>query len=99
MIAHVEETEPQGWFGAAALFGGVATYVAGVALFWWRVARKIKMLRIAAAAALVALVPIAARLPPLVAMSAIFACCAGLILAESWRYSSHRRQIRAARGH
>lgn len=99
VIAHVEDAEPLGWFGASALYGGVSCYLAGVAFFWLRVARNVKWLRFGAAVLFLAGVPIAALLPPLVALAVIVTACAVLILVESARYAEPRREIREANGH
>ncbi|MEI5584609.1 MULTISPECIES: low temperature requirement protein A [unclassified Agromyces] len=99
VIAHVEDAEPLGMFGAWALSGGVAGYVAGVAFFWLRASGRVKWLRFGAAVLLVAFVPVGAVLPPLVALAVVLVACVALIVVESTRYAQHRREIRAAHGH
>ncbi|MBM7505154.1 low temperature requirement protein A [Agromyces aurantiacus] len=99
VIAHVDDTEPLGWFGAAALYGGVSCYVAGVAFFSLRATRHVKWLRFGAAVLLLAGIPVAALLPPLVALTLLVVASAALIVVESARYAAHRREIREAHGH
>lgn len=99
VIAHVEDPEPLGLFGACALYGGVACYLAGVGFFWLRASGHVKWLRFGAAVILVAMVPVAALLPPLVALAVLLGACVALIAVETARYADHRREIRAAHGH
>jgi low temperature requirement protein LtrA len=99
VIAHVDDTEPMGLFGAAALYGGVSCYLAGIGFFWLRVARRVKWLRFGAAVLVLAATPVAALLPPLVALAVLVVAGGVLIVVESVRYADHRREIREAHGH
>ncbi|HEU4756354.1 MAG TPA: low temperature requirement protein A [Agromyces sp.] len=99
VIAHVEDAEPLGAFGAAALYGGVSCYLAGIGFFWLRAGRHVKWLRFGAAVLLLAGIPVGAQLPPLVALALVVTACAVLILVESARYAGHRREIRESHGH
>ncbi|GAA2027410.1 low temperature requirement protein A [Agromyces tropicus] len=99
VIAHVDEPEPLGLFGAAALFGGFSCYLAGVAFFWLRVSRKVKWLRFGAATIAAAAVPVVAFVTPLAAMAILVLGCLVLIAVESVRYAEHRREIRVEGGH
>jgi low temperature requirement protein LtrA len=99
VIAHVDERDPIGWFGASTLFGGVATYLVGVAVFALRALGRVKWFRIGGAALLVVVIPLVTRLTPLGALAVLVAACAGLISVETRRYWTHRREVRAAHGH
>jgi low temperature requirement protein LtrA len=56
-----------GWTGAVLTLGGPALFLAGHALFKWSLTRRVPASRLAAAGALVALVPLARYLPPVAA--------------------------------
>jgi low temperature requirement protein LtrA len=64
-IAHADDGEPLGLFGACALFGGTALYVAGNAFFWRRMSGKWNGWQFGTATALIALIPVALVLPAL----------------------------------
>ena len=81
-LAHIESTEGLGFFGAAALGGGVACYLAGTAAFARRLLGIWNRIRIAAAALLVALTPLIALLPPLAAVAGVAAVLTMLFLVE-----------------
>ena len=81
-MAHIGDRGGLGWFGAAALGGGVACYLAGTALFARRVVGGCPTLRLAAAAALVAGVPLCAAVPPMAALALVCAALCALLTAE-----------------
>jgi len=59
---------PLGWFGGAALAGGVSLYQAGTVFFWWRLTGEWLWPRLAVATALLPGVVLAAILPPMAAL-------------------------------
>jgi low temperature requirement protein LtrA len=69
VISHATEHEPFGLFGAAALFGGTSLYLAGHAFFWRRISGAWASWRLGGAVVLLALIPVAAVLLPLVALA------------------------------
>jgi low temperature requirement protein LtrA len=87
-IAHTDLGEPFGWFGASALFGGTSLYIAGLSFFWLRMRGEWKVVALVAATALLALIPVAALLPPLGALALVVACALALVVVEVRR---HRR--------
>jgi low temperature requirement protein LtrA len=72
-IAYAAKTEPVGLFGASALFGGTALYIAGHAFFWRRMSGRWNVLQFAAATLLIALIPVALVLPALVCLALVAA--------------------------
>ena len=81
-MAHIESAEALGLFGAAALGGGVACYLAGTALVARRLLVGGYLPRAVAAASLVALVPAIALAPPLLALAAVAAALVALFAVE-----------------
>lgn len=88
-MAHIESDESYGVFGAAALGGGVACYLAGTAFFARRLLGTWNVLRVVVATALLLLVPAIALLPPVLAVGGVVAVLVGLAVAER-RYRSLR---------
>jgi hypothetical protein len=76
-MAHIAEVEAFGLFGAAALGGGVACYIAGTGFFARRVIGDWWALRFAGASLLLAAVAVLALVPPIAALAIV----AGLLLA------------------
>ncbi|CAN5254741.1 low temperature requirement protein A [soil metagenome] len=76
-MAHIGSAEGYGLFGAAALGGGVACYLAGTALFARRLLGSWGIPRLGFAVLLVLLVPALAVVTPLVALAGV----AGILLA------------------
>lgn len=64
----VASSAPLGWFGAAALAGGVSLYQAGTVFFWWRLTGARLWPRLVVATVLLPGVAIAAVLPPLASL-------------------------------
>lgn len=89
-IAHTGSGEPFGWFGASALFGGTSLYIAGLSFFWLRMRGEWKVVALVAATALLALIPVAAVVPPLAALALVVACALALVVVEVRR---HRRMV------
>lgn len=93
-VAHVESPEGLGFFGAAALCGGVACYLAGTAVFARRLLGTWSPIRLAIAAAFVALTPVIGILPPLWALAGVVVVFAVLFVGErriSWALPSVAR--------
>lgn len=61
----IASTEPLGWFGAAALAGGVSLYQAATVFFWRRMTGTWLVVRLVVSAALLPGVVIAAVIPPM----------------------------------
>lgn len=98
VIAGLHDDGPLGLFGACALLGGTALYLAGHALFWRRVGGTWKVFRLAGATLLVALIPAAALASPLVALAAVVGIAVALVAIETNRYSDKRAALRAGTG-
>lgn len=81
-MAHIDGHEAFGWFGAAALGGGIACYLVGTGLFARRVIGEWRPTRFAAAAVLVAGVPLLAAFTPIVALGVGSAVVGVLLFAE-----------------
>lgn len=64
----ITSPEPLGWFGAAALAGGVSLYQAATVFFWHRMTGTWLVVRLVVSAALLPGVVIAAVIPPLAAL-------------------------------
>jgi low temperature requirement protein LtrA len=74
----ITSPEPLGWFGAAALAGGVSLYQAATVFFWRRMTGTWLVVRLVVAAALLPGVVLAAVIPPLAALG--IAVVLGLVL-------------------
>jgi len=96
VLAHAGDGEALGGFAAAALGGGLALYLAGHLGFKRRMHGTLNRWRLGAALLLVALVPVFAALPPLVALGLALAVLAGLVAVESAVYAEKRRTMRGA---
>jgi low temperature requirement protein LtrA len=79
----VGESTAFGQFGACALFGGTSLYLAGHAAFWRRVGRTWKYWRLGGGVLLLALIPVAALVPPLAALGIVVAVTAVVIVLEA----------------
>lgn len=97
VLVHVDSTEPFGWFGACALFGGTALYLAGHGFFWRRAVGSWNTLRFVTATLLVILTAAGAVLPPLAALGLVVVVIAVLASVETVRHGAKRTEIRAAR--
>lgn len=91
-IAHLGE--PLGAIPAVALYGGCGLYLFGHNAFRFRDHRTVSYLRLVVGALVVALVPVAARIPSSVALSVVTALLVGLAAYETVR-SKHRNRLRA----
>jgi low temperature requirement protein LtrA len=96
VLAHADETKALGGFSAAALFGGVALYLAGELVFKQRLHGTLSLPRLVAIGVLLAALPAAAVLPPLVGLAGLVIILAALIVVETTRYAQTRRDLRGA---
>jgi low temperature requirement protein LtrA len=77
-----------------AMYVGVAVYLLALVAFHHRVAHTLKWMRVSTAALVIALTPVAARLPALGALALVTAVMVGLIATESVRFADDRERIR-----
>jgi len=75
-MAHIDDAEAFGLFGAVALCGGVACYLAGAAFFARRLLGRWNLLRVGCAVVLLLLVPAISLVTPVIAIAIV----AGLLL-------------------
>jgi hypothetical protein len=87
---------PLGAFSALPLFGGVAVYLAGQLLFKRRLHNALSLPRLLATGVLLAALPAAVVLPPLVGLAGLVLILAALIVVETTRYAQIRRNLRGA---
>jgi low temperature requirement protein LtrA len=96
VVAHADETKPLGVFYALPLFGGVALYLAGQLLFKRRMHNLLSLPLLVAAGVLLAALPAAVVLAPLVGLAGLVLVLAALIVVETTRYGQIRRDLRGA---
>lgn len=94
VLAHAEDTKPLGGFYGAALFGGVALYLAGYLLFKQRTHSKLGLPRPVTIGVLLAALPAAIVLPPLAGLAGLVLILAALIVVETTRYAQTRHSLR-----
>lgn len=94
-ISEVIATEPISLFTACALLGGTSLYLAAHALFWRLVSGEWNWWRLGGATALLALIPLAARLPALAALGLVAAVIVLVVALESRHYAEQRAHVRA----
>ncbi|HEU4424776.1 MAG TPA: low temperature requirement protein A [Pilimelia sp.] len=82
--------------GLYALYGGVILYLLGHFGFRLRNMHSVNWPRIAAMVLLLALLPVAARVPALAALGMLTAVCVGLIVVEVVLFREARRALRTA---
>jgi len=80
--------------GLFALYGGVVLYLLGHSGFGIRMFGTVKPHRLAAAAIIVLLIPVADRIPALAALGLLTAVLAVLTVVETIRYAELRYQLR-----
>jgi low temperature requirement protein LtrA len=83
---------------AVGLCGGLALYFAAHVALRLRISRSLGRGRPTATVVLLALIPVATRVPALVALAMVAAVCVALIAYEALRYRSARAWIRSRRG-
>jgi low temperature requirement protein LtrA len=94
VLADADETKPLGAFAATALFGGFALYLAGHLLFKRRMQSALSVPRLIAVGVLLAALPAAILLPPLVGLAGLVLILAALVSVETTRYAQTRRGLR-----
>jgi low temperature requirement protein LtrA len=93
---HHSLSDPLHGLGLYALYGGVVLYLLGHLGFRLRTMRSINRPRLAAALVLVALTPVAYRVPAIAALAMLAAVCVVLITVEVVLYRDARRALREA---
>lgn len=93
-LAHAGESKPLGVFYALPLFGGCALYLAGHLLFKRRTHGVLSLPRLLATCVLVAVLPAAVVLPPLVGLAGVVVILAALMVVETTRYPQARHSLR-----
>lgn len=83
--AHVDDSEPLGIFGAAALGGGVSLYLAGTAAFARRVIGVWRIPRWTGAVVFLVAVPLLASTAPIVALALVAGALLALLVTEHAR--------------
>jgi low temperature requirement protein LtrA len=96
VVAHAGEREPLGAFYALPLFGGVALYLAGQVLFKRRMHKTLSLPRLLATVVLLAALPVAIVLSPLVGLAGLVLILTALIVVETTMYAQLRRDLRGA---
>jgi low temperature requirement protein LtrA len=91
-LAHVGE--PLDDVPAVALCGGVALYFLGHIAFRWRNLGTLNPRRLAAALALLGLIPFAMHCDAILAMAAVTVVCVAVTGYEATRFAEFRHQIR-----
>jgi low temperature requirement protein LtrA len=93
VLAHPHETKPLGFFYALPLFGGAAVYLAGQLLFKNRLRSHLSRPRLIATVLLAAVAPLAARIPPLAALTVLIVVLGALIAIETVHYAPIRQEL------
>jgi Bacterial low temperature requirement A protein (LtrA) len=91
VLAHAGDSGPLGAFYALPLFGGVGLYLAGQR----RMHHALSLPRLLATGVLLAALPAAVVLPPLVGLAGVVVILAALIVVETTRYAQIRRTLRS----
>jgi len=91
-MTHIADLDAYGPFGAAALGGGVACYLAGTAFFARRLLGPWNVARLAVATLLVLAVPVFALIPAMAALLSVAIMLMVLFFAERVRGQAPRRQ-------
>lgn len=81
---YIEELHVLELFGAFALGGGTALYIAGTGFIWRRVAGEWALIRFAGASLCVLLIPVLAIIPAIVALAVVAAVVAAVLGAEQF---------------
>ncbi|HEX5849863.1 MAG TPA: low temperature requirement protein A [Rubrobacter sp.] len=88
VLAHAGDVKPLGLFYAAALYGGIALYLAGHLFFKQRIYATLGVPRLVAVVVLLLALPVAAFLPPLVGLAGLVLLLVVLIGVETRRYAA-----------
>lgn len=94
-LEHVDT--PLAPVAALALCGGLGLYYLAHVGFRLRLSGQIGLGRPIAAAVLLALTPVAIRVPALAALALVTLACCGLIVFDLVHYREHRARVREAR--
>ena len=92
--AHHDLADPLTGIGLYALYGGVTLYLLGQAAFKYRATGFLTVQRLAVATALVTIIPLAARMPALAALTMLTVVAGGLVAIETMRAAEERERIR-----
>jgi low temperature requirement protein LtrA len=87
-------TDPLPFVPLAALYGGISLYLFAHVAFRLRNVRSVNVQRVAVALAVLALLPLAARLPALAALGVLTGVMVALIAFEASRFAEVRRRVR-----
>jgi low temperature requirement protein LtrA len=96
VLAHAGDRSGLGSFASAALFGGLALYLAGHVSFKRRMHGALNGPRLATAAALALCIPLGAAAPPLAALLLAIGVLGTLVAVERVRYAGMRETLRHA---
>jgi hypothetical protein len=96
-LEHVDD--PLETVPAVALLGGVAVYLLAHVAFRWRNVHTLSRQRLVAAAASLALLPLALEVPSLLTLAGAFALLALLVAYEAVRFAEARHRIRHELAH
>jgi low temperature requirement protein LtrA len=88
VLAHAGDVKPLGYFYAAALYGGIALYLAGHLFFKQRIDATLGVPRLVTVVVLLLALPVAAFLPPLVGLAGLVLLLVVLIGVETRRYAA-----------
>jgi low temperature requirement protein LtrA len=83
------------WVPAAALLGGIATYLGGMVVFRYRQRRSLNRNKPVAAAVALLLIPVATMIPALATLAIAGAILAVLVSVEHAGYDERRDELRA----
>lgn len=91
-MKHIADAEPFGWFGAAALGGGIATFALGTIVFAVLIGQRRFVMRAVEAGVVLLSIPLLAAVPPLAALAIAVTLMAVVALVETrlHRGGAHR---------
>lgn len=90
-MKHIDDPEPFGVFGAAALGAGIATFAAGTILFAVLIGQRRFLMRAVEAVVFIAAIPLLATVPPMWALTVAAAAMAVIALIESGMHRAAAR--------
>ncbi|HSE09724.1 MAG TPA: low temperature requirement protein A [Nocardioidaceae bacterium] len=96
--SHHDLSDPLKGVALYALFGGVIVYLLGHVGFKWRTGHTVAISRLFPAAVITVLIPIAAQVPALLALTLLTVIMVATVTFETVRYAEHRHELRAG-GH
>ena len=94
VLAHAGDVKPLGLFYAAALYGGIALYLAGHLFFKQRLYASLTVPRLVTVVVLLLALPAGAYLPPLVGLAGLVLLLVILIGVETRRYAAPGPEVR-----